>query len=141
MPAPFGFGVSDIIEGITLVVQGVKALDDAKGAKKGYNDFVDCLTSLLDSFAALENVELPKELEQSKRAIRRRIARIRRIISEFVGTTRKYQRHLSGPGFGWTDCIKKIQWQLCKRHDLDSFHDKLRGEEQELITCLAQVFL
>jgi hypothetical protein len=141
MPAPFGFGVSDIIEGVTLIARGVKALDDAKGAKKGYQEFVDCLASLLDSLTALDNIELPRELEQSKRAIRSRVSRIRRVISEFVATTKKYQRHLSGPGLGWTDGIRKIQWQLCKTQDLDLFHERLRRQEQDLLTCLAQVSL
>jgi hypothetical protein len=139
MPAPFGFGVSDIIEGITLIVAAVKALDDANGAKKGYREFVECLTSLLDNFAALDNLELPEQLEQSRRAIRSQVARIRRIISDFVVTTTKYQRSLSEPGLGWTDGIRKIQWQLCKKKDLDLFHESLRRQDQDLLTCLAQV--
>jgi hypothetical protein len=139
MVAPFGFGVGDIIQGIILIVDGVKALDNAKGAKKSYREFVECLTSLLDNFVALDNLDLPEQLEQSKKRIRSRVARIRRIISEFVATTKKYQRHLSEPGLSWTDGIKKIQWQLCKKQDLDSFHEGLRQENQDLLTCLVLV--
>jgi hypothetical protein len=141
MPVPFGFGVSDIIESIKLIKAGVKALDDSRGAKKSYKEFSESLISLEDLFVAIDNLVLPEQLEQSKIAIRHRVTRTRRIISEFVATTTKYQRSLSDPGVGWVDSIRKLQWQICKKQDIDSFHEQLKRQELDLLTCLTQISL
>jgi len=142
MPVPFGFGVSDLVEGINIIRTGITALNDTRGAKASYRDFSETLSDLLHTLVALENLELPPHSEQSKNAINRHISRIRNIISNFIATTTKFQRSLLGPGTGWwMNSLRKIEWQICKKEDLDSFNERLRRQELHLITCLTQVSL
>ncbi|KAL8968549.1 MAG: hypothetical protein Q9183_002414, partial [Haloplaca sp. 2 TL-2023] len=131
MSAGFGFSIGDIVAGLKLIKQSVEALQDTKGSSAEYEALGHEIDSLKDGLEAVEDLQLAERSgPESKQniAIREAILRCRRCVDTFVLTIAKYQpwlRSKAPRGTTWKANLKKIQWALCKKDDLNRFRMQL----------------
>ena len=131
MSAGFGFSVGDIVAGIKLIKQSIEALQDTKGSSADYQALTQEIDSLKDGLEAIQDLELDQQLGlKSKQsvAIQDAVSRCWRCIDDFLSLIAKYQPWLRARNSSnsiWRANLKKIQWALCKKDDVDRFRAQL----------------
>ncbi|KAL8731609.1 MAG: hypothetical protein Q9166_003297 [cf. Caloplaca sp. 2 TL-2023] len=131
MSAGFGFSVGDIVAGLKLIKQSIEALQDTKGSTADYQALSHEIDSLKDGLRAVEDLSIDQHFgPKSKQsiAIQEAVSRCWYCIKIFLTTTATYQPWLQTsvpPGLGWKANLKKIQWALCKKDDVNRFRIQL----------------
>ncbi|KAL8928895.1 MAG: hypothetical protein Q9172_000733 [Xanthocarpia lactea] len=131
MAAGFGFSVGDIVAGLKLIKQSIEAVQDTKGSATDYQALSHEIDSLKDGLEAIEDLRLHQRFgPKSKQgfAVQEAISRCWHCIDTFLSTTAKYQPWLQSDApqsFSWRANLKKIQWALCKKDDVNRFRAQL----------------
>ena len=131
MSAGFGFSVGDIVTALKLIKQSIEAVQDTKGSSAEFKALDHEIGSLRDGLEAVEDLKLDQRFgPKSKQAaaIRQAVSRCRQCIEAFLLTIAKYQpwlRTKTPAGAAWKTSLKKIQWALCKRDDVNRFRAQL----------------
>lgn len=142
MSAGFGFSVGDLVLGLKLIKQSVEALQDTKGSSAHYQIFCHELDSLKDGLEAVEELSLEQRLGPKSKpciAIQQAVERCRRCIDVFLTTITKYQPWLrtnKSSGSAWKANLKKIQWALCKKDDVNRFRAQLERHASSISMLL-----
>ncbi|KAL8712975.1 MAG: hypothetical protein Q9220_002835 [cf. Caloplaca sp. 1 TL-2023] len=131
MSAGFGFSVGDIVAGLKLIKQSIEALQDTKGSSADYQTLKQEIDSLKDALEAVADLQLDERFSSRSKqhlAIQAAISRCWDCIDTFLSTTSKYERWLqvnSASGLSWKANVKKIQWALSKKDDVNRFRSQL----------------
>jgi len=139
----FGFSVGDFISGIELIRQLITALEDGAGASKEYHDLIRELYSLEFALLKVKRLEVDDSLEGDKNVVIRAVRQCQETISQFLSSIAKYQPSLraGGSGSSWKDCLRKIQWALCKKEEVQQFRARIQGHTTSILTHLTMLQL
>jgi hypothetical protein len=127
MAVPFGFSVGDIIAGIGVIKNSIRALNDTQGATKDHKSLSDTLTRLCETLEAVRDLDIdPEHNVRQREAIRQAVDQCQRCIDDLICKIAKY--NIIQPGMQhmtWESSVKaaakKIQWALLKQDDLSKF--------------------
>ncbi|KAL8807266.1 MAG: hypothetical protein Q9182_000771 [Xanthomendoza sp. 2 TL-2023] len=131
MSAGFGFSVGDIVAALKLIKQSVEALQDTKGSTADYQALSHEIDSLRDGLEAIEDLRLHQRggpRSKQNVAVQEAVARCCHCLDTFLSAISKYQPWLQKnrpPGVSWRASLKKIQWALCKKDDVNRFRAQL----------------
>lgn len=131
MSAGFGFSAGDIVTALKLIKQSVEAIQDSKGSSAEYQALSHEIDSLKDGLEAVEDLKLDQRFGlKSKQsiAIQEAVSRCCHCIDAFLLTIAKYQPWLRSKApsrSAWKANLKKIQWALCKKDDVNRFRTQL----------------
>ena len=137
-PPGFGFSVGDFISGLNLLRELIKALEDSSGSSKEYRDLIRELYSLERALLEVKHLNVNESLQPHKNAIMQAAVQCQDAISFFLSQIAKYQPSLSRGGSGnkWRDCLRKIQWALCKKEDVQKFRAQIQGHTSSIAILL-----
>ena len=146
MLPPFGFSVSDFIAGINLVRELIKALEDTAGSSSDYRELIKELYSLERALIEVKHLDLDESQFNQEIALRQAAAQCQETIDSFLKTIRKYQPTLSNPSnssskLGLRGGLRKIQWALCKKDDVEKFRAKISGHTAAISILLMTIQL
>ena len=129
MLPPFGFSVSDFVAGINLVRELIKALEDSAGSSAEYRDLIKELYSLERALLEVKHLELDDAQHSQGVALRQAATQCQQSIDGFLQKVRKFQPALrtGGSSSSWRDSLRKIEWALYKKEDVQKFRAQLSG--------------
>lgn len=143
MSAGFGFSVGDIVAGLKLIKQSIEAIQDTKGSTADFEALGHEIASLKAGLEAVEDLKLDQTFgSESKQcvAIGQAIARCWKCIDIFLSTIAKYQPWLrskaASASLNWKANLKKIQWALCKKDDVNRFRAQLERHTSSISMLL-----
>lgn len=142
MSAGFGFSVGDLVLGLKLIKQSIEALGDTKGSSAEYQALTHEIDSLKDGLEAVEDLRLDNRLGPESKtciAIQEAVSHCQRCIDVFLSTITKYQPWLrtnESSGSAWKVNLRKIQWALCKREDVNRFRSQLERHSSSISMLL-----
>ena len=128
MPA-FGVSFGDIITSINLIIEIIGAFRECGGAGAKYRELAHELEDLERQLLKLQELGIDGIPKEQLEALRPTVSACLRAIDNFWQKISKYAPHLSvqGSGSRLKDNIRKIQWTLCRKEDLEQFKAQLRG--------------
>ena len=129
MLPPFGFSVGDFVSGINLIRELIKALEDSAGSSADYVDLIRELYSLERALLEVKHLDLDESQEPQNLALRQAATQCQQTIDEFLQRTHKFQPALRafGSKSSWRDGLRKVEWALCKKDDVQKFGAQLLG--------------
>lgn len=135
---PFGFSVGDFVDGIELIRQACNALKSSAGSSKEYQDLIHELYSLERSLLEVKHLDVAETLRPQKTAVEQAALQCQETISQFLSKISKYHRSLrvGGSGSNWRDRLRKIDWALYKKEEVQEFRAKIQGHTSSIITLL-----
>lgn len=142
MSVGFGFSIGDLVLGLKLIKQSIEALQDAKGSSADYQALSHEIDSLNDGLEAVEDLQLDQRLGLKSKAciaITGAVSRCRNCIDVFLTTIAKYEPWLrtnESSGSAWKANLKKIQWGLCKKDDVNRFRVQLERHSSSISMLL-----
>ncbi|KAL8694812.1 MAG: hypothetical protein Q9218_000571 [Villophora microphyllina] len=142
MSAGFGFSVGDIVAGLKLIKQSIEALQDTKGSSADFETLGHEIDSLKAGLEAVEDLKLDQRFGPDSKhcvAIRQATARCWQCIETFLATIAKYQPWLRSKApacLNWKANLKKIQWALCKKDDVNRFRAQLERHASSISMLL-----
>jgi len=139
LPLPgFGFSVGDFISGLELIRQLIKALEDSSGSSKEYRDLIRELYSLERALLEVKHLNVDDSLQPQKNAVIQAAVQCQETISVFLSQIAKYQPSLrtGGSGGSWRDRLRKIQWALCRKDDVQRFRAQIQGHTSSITILL-----
>jgi hypothetical protein len=134
----FGFSVGDFISGINLIRDLINALEDSSGSSKDYHDLIRELYSLERALLEVKHLNVDESLQPQKIAVTQAAVQCQETISTFLTQIAKFQPSLStgGSGQSWRDRLRKIQWALNKREDVQKFRTQIQGHTSSITLLL-----
>ena len=126
---PFGFSVGDFINGISLIKELINALEDSAGSSSEYRELIKELYSLERALVEVKHLNLNESQLHQKAALCQAANQCQETIDDFLQTIQKYQPALSNGTlkFSLKGSLRKIQWALCKKDDVENFRAKVTG--------------
>ena len=128
MVPPFGFSVGDFFGGVEFIRQLIKALDDGSGASKEYNDLIRELYFLERALLDVKRLDVNDALQPDK-AVMQAAIHCQETISQLLSMVDKYQPSLrtGGSGSNWKDALRKMQWVLHRKEDVQNFRAQIQS--------------
>jgi hypothetical protein len=143
MAVPFGFSVGDIIAGIGVIKNAISSFSDTCGASREYKLVSDTLDTLNQALVVAQGIQVdPIRDSQEHTAIINASERCQLCVNGFLKRCIKYDV-LNSPSSTqiWTCRVKvavrKIQWALCKKGDLQQFRDELQQQVDSISFLIA----
>lgn len=139
MAAAFGFSTGDIIMGINLVRDIIKALNETRGSSKEYLEVVCELRGLEVALVHVKSQYSLTTQSGQRSALQLLVEECEATIKIFLKSLEKYNGHLSafGSKIKWKDAVRKVQWHLCKADELTSFRVRIALHVQNIEMMLA----
>jgi len=136
--AAFGFSVGDFVDGIELVRQLINAFKSSAGSSKEYQDLINELYLLERSLLEVKHLQVNDALRPQKVAVEQAALQCQGTISQFLSKISKYQPSLRicGSGSSWRDGLRKIQWALYRKEDVQRFRAQIQGHTSSIMTLL-----
>ena len=119
----FGFSVGDFFAGISLIRELIKALEDGAGASSDYRGLISELYGLERALLEVKAVRVDSTQQTEVAAIKQVATQCQETITDFLKSLEKYQPSLRahGSGSSWRDGLRKMQWALFKKEDIQKF--------------------
>jgi hypothetical protein len=138
MAAPFGFSVGDFISAIQLVSDVVQALKDSAGSSSHFVELIRELYSLERALLEVKNLSVSSIQEPELAAIKQAGAQCLGTIEEFLKKNLKFFRTLreGGSSSKLRDALHKVEWQLFRKEDVQSFRIMIRGHTSAITMLL-----
>ena len=142
MPVAFGFSIGDFIAGINLLIDSVKSLDEAHGAKADYRELGRELSNLKDAFDGIQSLSLSQAQVAQVKAVNTAVAGCRLCIDGFVQRNSKFQGLDSTPLKRWSlAAFKKgvlgIRWAILKKNEVAKFRSDIQRHSDHILMLLA----
>ena len=143
MLPPFGFSVGDFVAGIELIRQLIKALEDTAGSSAEYRGLIKELYSLERALLEVKHLDLDDSQHAQHVALRQAATQCQQTIDEFLVKIRKFQPALrtGGSKSSWRDGLRKVEWALYKKDDVERFRAQLNGHTTSINILLMTVQL
>ena len=141
-PRGFGFSVGDFISGLELIRQFIKALEDSSGSSKEYRDLIRELYTLERALLEVKHLNVDESLQPQKIATIQTVVQCQETISSFLLQIATYQPSLrsGGSGKGWLDCLRKIQWAVYGKEDVQRFRAQIQGYTSSITILLVTFY-
>ena len=125
----FGFSVGDFISGINIVRDLIKALEDSTGSSSEYRNLITELYSLERALIEVRHLTLDESQHAQSVALKQAAAQCQDTIDAFLQKIQKFQPPLrtGGSGSKWRDRLRKIEWVLYKKEDIQNFRAQVKG--------------
>ena len=141
MPVGFGFSVGDFIAGINLLIDSVKSLDEAHGAKADYQELGRELSSLKNALDGIQTFFPGQEVAQVA-AVNTAVDGCRLCVDGFVQRNSKYESLNSAPSKMWSlAAFKKgvlgIRWAVVKKNEVAKFRSDIHRHSDHILMLLA----
>ena len=142
MPVGFGFSVGDFIAGINLLIDSVKSLDEAHGAKADYQELGRELSNLKDAFDSIQSLSLSQAQVAQVKVINTAVDGCRLCIDGFVRRNSKFQSLDSTPSKRWSVAAFKkgvlgIRWAIVKKNEVAKFRSDVQRHSDLILMLLA----
>ena len=134
MPVPFGYSFGDMVGGISLVKNLIKALYDSGGAATDYRNLMSELYGLERALIAIKDPSLLESAEENH-AVRQAVGQCQVCVDNFPQKVIKYQP-LSAGMTTLKDAVKKVSWALCRQEDVLTFRRSLEMQKSSMILLL-----
>ena len=136
--AAFGFSFGDFVDGIELIRQLINAVKDGAGSSREYQDLVHELYSLERALLEVKQAQITDELRPQRIAVEQAALQCQETISQFLLKISKYQLsfRVGGSGSTWRDGLRKIQWALYRKEDVQRFRAQIQGHTSSIMTLL-----
>lgn len=143
MSVGFGFSVSDFIAGIQLVREVISSLQSGAGSALDYQTLIYELFTLERALLEVKSLRFEECQIAQLDALKGAATQCQSTIDRFLTKIRKHQPSLNAQGSGSKvrDGIRKIQWPLCDKTDLEVFKAEVRGHAGSINLLLATVQL
>lgn len=143
MSVGFGFSAGDFIAGIQLVRQVTSSLQSSAGSALEYRTLVNELFSLERAMLEVKALRIEDYEAAKLDALKYAATQCQATVDLFLAKIRKYQPSLNAQGSGSKvrDSIRKIQWALCTKPDLDAFRAEVIGHTGSINILLATIQL
>jgi hypothetical protein len=143
MSVGFGFSVGDFITGIQLVREVISSLQSCAGSALDYQTLVYELFTLERALLEVKSLRFEDCEAAQLDALKCAATQCQSTIDRFLAKIKKYQPSLNAQGSGSKvrDGIRKIQWALCNKTDLEVFKAEVRGHAGSINLLLATVQL
>ena len=133
MAIGFGFSVSDLVTGLSLIRDSVEAVRGKKSAPADYAALVSEIDCLRDGLEAIKDLDLEQHgNEKQKAAVQRATTACQQCIDDFFARLSKYQPHLREGVSGWLSSYRKIQWAVCRKEDVARFRSQLERHSSSI---------
>lgn len=141
MPVAFGFSSGDIVAGINLVREIIKALDKSKGASREYLQVIAELRGLETVLILVKHEDEKLTDINGRTALCRAVEDCRTCIDDFLKSIQKYHGYLNRAGSDnkLKDALRKVQWHLCKADELTAFRLRIASRVQNIEMLLATI--
>ena len=139
MVVPFGFSFGDMVSGISLVKDLIRALQDSGGATADYRSLMSELYGLERALIAIKELSL-SEGADGYQAVRQAVGQCQICVDHFLQKVTKYQP-LSAGNTTLKDAVKKVKWALCRREDLLKFRQSLEIQSSSMNLLLSALHL
>ena len=139
MVVPFGFSFGDMVSGISLVKDLIRALQDSGGATADYRGLMSELYGLERALIAIKELSLPEDAD-GYQAVRQGVGQCQICVDQFLQKVTKYQP-LSAGTTTLKDAVKKVKWVLCRREDLLKFRQSLEIQSSSINLLLSALHL
>ena len=142
MPVVFGFSVGDFIAGIDLLVDSVKSLDEAHGAKADYQELGRELSSFKNALDGIQALSLGQAQVDQVTAVNTAVDGCRLCVDEFVQRNSKFESLDSIPSKRWSlASFKKgvlgIRWAVVKKKEVAKFRSDIQRHSDHILMLLA----
>ena len=142
MPVAFGFSIGDVIAGINLLIDSVKSLDSAHGAKADYQELGRELSSLNDALDGIQALSLSQAQLAQVKAVNTAVDGCRICIDGFVQRNSKFQSLDSTPAKRWSPAAFKkgvlgIRWAIVKKKEVAKFRLDIQRHSDRILLLLA----
>ena len=142
MPVAFGFSIGDFIAGINLLIDSVKSLDKAHGAKADYQELARELSSLNDALDGIHTLSLSQAQVSQVKAVSTAVDGCRLCIDGFVQRNSKFESLDSSPSKKWSSAAFKkgvlgIRWTIVKKKEVAKFRSDIQRHSDRILILLA----
>ena len=139
----FGFSVGDFVAGIELIRQLINALEDSAGSSSKYRELFKELYSLERALLEVKHLELDASQYAQLVALRQAATQCQQTIDEFLIRFRKFQpaSRTGGAKSSWRDSLRKMEWALYKKENLERFRAQLSGHTASINMLMMTVQL
>ncbi len=143
MLPPFGFSVGDFVSGINLIRELIKALEDSAGSSAEYRHLIQELYSLERALLEVKHLDLEQSQHPQLVALKQVAVQCQETIDGFLNEIRKFQPALgnSGSRSSWKDGLRKIEWALYKKDDVQKLRAQLNGHTTSINILLMTIQL
>ena len=143
MVTPFGFSVGDFVAGIELIRQLINALEDSAGSSAEYRELIKELYSLERALLEVKHLDLDASQYAQLVALRQAATQCQQTIDEFLSKLRKFQPafRTGGAKSSWRDSLRKMEWALYKKEDVERFRAQLSGHTASINMLMMTVQL
>ena len=139
----YGFSAGDFITGVNLVRELIKALEDSAGSSSQYRQLIKELYGLERALLEVKHLDLDHSQNAQQIALRQAATQCQDTIDEFLQRIRKFQPALSNgtSRSGLKVSLRKVQWALCKKEDVEKFRAQISGHAASINMLLMTVQL
>ena len=142
MPVAFGFSIGDFIAGINLLIDSVKSLDEAHGAKADYQELGRELSDLSNALDGIQTLSLSQVQVSHVNAVNNAVDGCRLFIEGFVQRNSKFESLDSSPSKRWSlAAFKKgvlgIRWAIVKKKEVAKFRLDIQRHSDRILLLMA----
>lgn len=146
MPVGFGFSVGDFIAGINLLIDSVKSLDEAHGAKADYQELGRELSSLKNALDGIQTFSPGQAQVAQVTAVNTAVDGCRLCVDGFVQRNSKFESLDSTPSKRWSPAAFKkgvlgIRWAIVKKNEVAKFRSDIQRHTHHVLMLLATLEL
>ena len=139
MPVAFGFSVGDFITGINLLIDSIKSLDEAHGAKADYEGLQQQLTSLKNALDGIEALSLDKTQKAAMIDCRSCVDGFVRRNSAFRSLSSSHTK--TGTMAAFRNGVLGVRWAILKKKDVAKFRAEVQQHCHNIHLLLAPMLV
>lgn len=104
-------------------------MEDSAGSSSEYRELIKELYALERALLEVKSLDVDPSQNTQQAALRQAATQCQETIDAFLQTVGKYQPALSSgiSRSSLKDGLRKIQWALCKKDDVENFRAKISG--------------
>jgi hypothetical protein len=143
MSVGFGFSVGDFIAGIQLVRDVITSLQSGAGSVLEYQTLIYELFTLERALLEVKSLRFDYCEAAQLDVLKYAATQCQSTIDCFLANIKIYQPSLNAQGSGSKvrDSIRRIQWALCEKADLEVFKAEVRGHVGSMNVLLATILM
>lgn len=130
----FGFSAGDLVAGINLIKDLIKALEDGAGASAEYRGLINELYTLEVALQQAKRLKLEDSQRPQRIALEQAAVQCQQSIDGFLTKIDKFQPSLRAGGSSrpWKDRFRKVQWALYHKDDINQFRAEIAGHASSI---------
>ena len=141
MAVPFGFSVGEFVVGIGVIKDTIEAFSATKGATATYRDLSRGLENLQDSLQAICDLTLDSSQKAEFSRVEKAVFECQQCIHSFLQGMVKFRGFETQLSRRWSSkglkrSLRKVQWALFKKEDVDTFRKEVQQHSNAIQMAL-----